>query len=84
MSRPRNEKGNKNLISEHLKELRKNSTSKISQRRLAQKLQLLGIDMDKNVITHIETNKRYVNNMGLQAIAKVFNVSYEFLIDVVD
>ena len=52
-----------------------------SQRDLAHQLQLIGMDMDKNVITRIETNKRYVTDLELRAIAKIFNVSYEYLID---
>jgi transcriptional regulator with XRE-family HTH domain len=37
--------------------------------------------MDKNVITRIETNKRYVTDIELKAIATIFNVSYDYLID---
>ena len=37
--------------------------------------------MDKNVITRIETNKRYVTDLEIKAIAKIFNVSYEYLLD---
>lgn len=37
--------------------------------------------MDKNAITRIETNKRYVTDIELRAIAHVFNVSYASLID---
>ena len=81
MPKSRNEKGEKNLIAERLKQLRKNSNPRLSQRGLAQKLQLAGIDMDKNVITRIETNKRYVTDMEIRALSKIFNVSYEFLID---
>lgn len=69
----------KNLIGERLKLLR--SRDNISQRDLARKLQLIGIDMDKNVITRIETNKRYVTDFELQAIKQIFNVSYDYLID---
>ena len=69
----------KNLIGERLKELRNNA--QLSQRDLARELQLIGIDMDKNVITRIETNKRYVADFELQALKKIFNVSYDFLID---
>ena len=47
----------------------------------SQKLQLAGYDIDKNVITRIETNKRYVTDIELKAIASVFNVSYAYLID---
>lgn len=37
--------------------------------------------MDKNVITRIETNKRYVTDIELKALCEVFDVSYEELID---
>ncbi len=69
----------KNLIGERLKTLR--AKKGLSQRDLARKLQLIGIDMDKNVITRIETNKRYVTDFELQALKEVFDVSYDFLID---
>ena len=69
----------KNLIGERLKLLRRNA--KLSQRDLARELQLIGIDMDKNVITRIETNKRYVTDFELQALKQIFNVSYDYLID---
>jgi len=61
ISKPRSKKGCKNLISDKLVQLRKEQ--KLSQRDLVQKLQLAGYDMDKNVITRIETNKRYVTDM---------------------
>ncbi len=48
---------------------------------LANKLQLTGYDMDKNVITRIETNKRYVTDIKLKAFSEVFHVSYNCLID---
>ena len=69
----------KNLIGERLKELRK--INNLSQRDLARELQLVGMDMDKNVITRIETNKRYVTDFELQALKQIFNVSYDYLID---
>lgn len=37
--------------------------------------------MDKNVITRIETNRRYVTDIELKAFCEVFGVSYEDLID---
>ncbi len=69
----------KNLIGERLKELR--NRAGLSQRDLARELQLIGIDMDKNVITRIETNKRYVTDFELQAIKQIFGITYEYLID---
>lgn len=79
MPKPRTLSGEKNLISSRLIELRKQQN--LSQRDLAHKLQLAGYDMDKNVITRIETNKRYVTDIELRALSKVLDVSYAFLID---
>ncbi len=79
MPKPRTETGEKNLISRRLKELR--VSQGLSQRDLAYTLQLLGMDMDKNVITRIETNKRYVTDIELQALSKIFNVSCDYLIN---
>ena len=69
----------KNLIGKRLKILR--TERKLSQRDLARELQLIGIDMDKNVITRIETDKRYVTDFELQALKEIFGVSYDYLID---
>lgn len=75
----RTDSNGKNLIGERLKNLR--AAKNLSQRDLARELQLIGIDMDKNVITRIETNKRYVADFELQALKEIFNVSYDYLID---
>jgi transcriptional regulator with XRE-family HTH domain len=79
MPKPRGESGEKNLISARFKELREKNG--LSQRALAYQFQLSGIDMDKNVITRIETNKRYVTDLELRAIVSIFKVSYDYLID---
>ncbi len=79
MPKPVSQNGNKNLIGQRLKELR--ASTGLSQRGLARKLQLIGVDMDKNVITRIETNKRYVSDIELWALSRVFGVSYDYLID---
>lgn len=79
MPKPLSKTGEKNLISEHLKELREKHG--LSQRGLAHALQLAGYDMDKNVITRIETNKRYVTDLELRAFTEIFHVSYDFLIE---
>lgn len=71
--------GEKNLIGPRLKELCKRDD--LSQRDLAYKLQLFGFDMDKNVITRIETNKRYVTDMKLKALKNIFEVSYDYLVE---
>ncbi len=84
MPKPKTSTGEKNLISQRLIELRRQhnmSQHNMSQRLLAYQLQLNGYDMDKNVITRIETNKRYVTDVELKAFTEIFHVSYEYLID---
>ena len=79
MPKPRTQTGEKNLISRQLIELRRQKN--YSQRQLAYKLQLAGYDMDKNVITRIETNQRYVTDLELKAFTEIFDVSYDYLIE---
>lgn len=79
MPKPRTHTGEKNLISKRLIALR--SQHDFSQRNLARQLQLAGYDMDKNVITRIETNKRYVTDLELKALTEIFHVSYDYLIE---
>ena len=70
--------GKKNLIGANLIALRKKYH--LSQRGLAHELQLAGYDMDKNVITRIETQQRYVTDIEIKALCDLFNVSFEDLI----
>ena len=79
MPKPLSLHGEKNLISQRLIALRKEQG--LSQRDLAQKLQLAGYDMDRNVITRIETNQRYVTDIELKALAEALNTTYIYLID---
>lgn len=79
MPKPRTLSGEKNLISQRLIELRK--LNHLSQRDLSRKLQLAGYDMDKNVITRIETNRRYVTDIEIRALSQIFNVSCDYLIN---
>lgn len=52
----------------------------ISQRELADKMQLVGIDIDKNAIQRIECGKRFVTDIEIIAFAKVFNITFEELL----
>lgn len=71
----KNKNGNYNNISgENIARIRKAIVPTVSQRALADKLQLCGIDVDKNAIQRIECGKRFVTDIELVAIAKVLNV----------
>ncbi len=79
MPKQRRETGEKNFVAPQLITLRKYRS--FSQRDLANRLQLNGYDIDKNVITRIETYQRYVTDLELKALSEVFQVSYSYLID---
>lgn len=53
----------------------------ISQRQFADKMQLVGINIDKNAIQRIECGKRFVTNIEIIAFVKVFNITYEELLN---
>ena len=52
----------------------------VSQRELADKMQLVGLDIDKNAIQRIECGKRFVTDIEIVAFAKIFGVSFEDLL----
>lgn len=70
--------GLNNLCGKNIAVLRKSFN--LSQRQLADKLQLLGLDIDKNAIQRIECGKRFVTDIELSAFSKVFDIAIENLI----
>ena len=54
---------------------------KISQRELADRMQLIGIDIDKNAIQRIECGKRFVTDIEIRALSQVLNISYAELLN---
>ncbi len=53
---------------------------KLSQRELADRMQLVGIDIDKNAIQRIECGKRFVTDIEIIAFSEVFCKSYDELL----
>lgn len=53
----------------------------ISQRQLADLLQLEGLEVDKNAIQRIEAGKRFVTDIELVQLAKVLRVSITQLLE---
>ena len=70
--------GKNNICGQNIILLRKEL--KISQRELADRLQLLGLDLDKNALQRIEAGKRFVTDIELIVIKQFFNVSYDELL----
>ena len=71
--------GRNNICGKKIYELRRKID--ISQRELAEKLQLNGLDIDKNAIQRIEAGKRFVTDIEIVALTKVFEVSFEELLN---
>ncbi len=71
--------GRNNVCGKQIARFRKESGK--SQRELADALQLLGLDIDKNAVQRIEAGKRFVTDIELTYLAKVLNVPYKVLLD---
>ncbi len=80
MFKNKSPEGLNNLCGKNIAILRKSLTPKMSQRMLADRLQLRGIDVDKNAIQRIEAGKRFVTDIELEAFIDIFKVSYEELL----
>ena len=71
--------GENNLCGKNIAKLRKELG--ISQRELADRLQLLGLDIDKNAIQRVEAGKRFVTDIELVVLKRFFEVGYELLLE---
>lgn len=72
--------GKNNLCGDNIRKFRLSYPAKLSQKGLADKMQLIGIDIDKNAIQRIECGKRFVTDIELKAFAEIFEVSLDQLI----
>ncbi|MFR1434115.1 MAG: helix-turn-helix domain-containing protein [Acutalibacteraceae bacterium] len=81
MYKNRNRDGTLNLCGRRIAALRKQMSPRVSQRALADRLQLEGLDLDKNAVQRIESGQRFVTDIELAAFAQVFQVSLEELIE---
>ena len=69
-----------NIAGKNIAKIRKEIKPIMSQRALADKMQLVGIDLDKNAIQRIECGKRFITDIELLAFSKVLNTSLENLL----
>ena len=73
--------GDNNICGRKVKEIREKLPEKTSQRKLANMLQLAGIDVNKNAVQRIESGQRFVTDIELKALSKVLGVDYAELLD---
>ena len=74
--------GKNNLCGETMMKIRKGKKPKMSQRALADRLQLFGMDVDKNAVQRIEAGKRFVTDIELVAICRALNISLDDLLPI--
>lgn len=74
----KNKDGTNNICGKNISYFR--TKMGISQRALADKMQLVEIDIDKNAIQRIESGKRFVTDIEVVAFAKVFGIKLEELL----
>ncbi len=69
----------KNIIGEKIRALRKSHN--LTQKQLAEKLQLSGHEFSDLTVLRIENGTRFVPDYEVKVLAQFFNVSYENLLD---
>lgn len=52
----------------------------ISQRELADRLQLVGLDVDKNAVQRMESGQRFITDIEVVALSKVLGKEYAELL----
>lgn len=81
MFKNKSQDGKNNISGARIAEIRKAKDPKMSQRMLAELLQLEGLDVDKNAVQKIECGQRFITDIEIKLIAKALNVSYSDLLD---
>ena len=73
--------GSNNICGKRIKKFRERLPEKTSQKQYSDKLQIAGLDVDKNAVQRIESGDRFVTDIELKIIARVLGVSYQELLD---
>ncbi len=74
--------GSNNLTGKRLAALRREQ--KLSQRKLAAKMQLLGFDVDHYFIRRVENGERFVTDIDLVIFSRALNVPVAELLSAAD
>lgn len=81
MYKNKSPEGKNNICGRKVAECRQRLPGRPSQRKLADLLQLAGLDIDKNAVQRIESGQRFVTDIELRALARVLGASYEELLE---
>ncbi len=69
-----------NIAGINIRKLRLSYKETLSQRALASKMQLHGIDIDKNAIQRIESGARFITDIELKQFADFFGTTVDELL----
>ena len=72
--------GSKNVCGTRIKEARKKL--KLSQEELAARLQVEGVNIERDSVSRIEIGTRFVADYELLVLCKILNVSPEYLLGI--
>lgn len=81
MYKNKNIDGSLNISGKKISMIRKGMKPKTSQKKLADMLQINGLDLDKNAIQKIESGKRFVTDIELKSFAKILDTSADWLLE---
>lgn len=71
--------GNKNIVHDHLRRWREMRS--LSQGELAARMQVLGVNLDQQMVSRIERNERIVTDYELICFCKVLGVTGDELME---
>ena len=74
----RTEDGRNNIAGLKVAELRKRL--RISQRELSDRLNVIGLNIDKNAVQRMESGQRFITDIEIISLAKIFGITVEELL----
>ena len=80
MYKNRAPEGGNNICGRRVRELRLAMPGRVSQRMLSERLQIEGLDLDKNAVQRIESGERLVTDIELKVLSRVLGVSADELL----
>ena len=81
MFKNKSKDGSLNISGKNIAAIRKRLRPKVSQRLFAERLQLAGLDLDKNAIQKMERGQRFITDIELKAISQTLGVSADELLE---
>ena len=72
--------GSKNISGKRIREARRNM--KLSQEELAARLQVMGVNIERDSLSRIEIGTRFVADYEIKALSQILKVTVAFLLGI--